>query len=113
MLIDVVLDVGLNPVFILGLGPAPRLGISGSALATTIAAYTSLGAMIAYAYARDLPLRLRGRELRYLLPDRALLKIILVKGFPIGLQMIVIARRRWPCSGWSTATAFMSPRLTA
>ena len=90
MLIDVVLDVGLNPVFILGLGPAPRLGISGSALATTIAAYTSLTAMIAYAYARDLPLRLRGRELRYLLPDRALLKIILVKGFPIGLQMIVI-----------------------
>ena len=91
MLIDVVLDVGLNPVFILGLGPAPRLGISGSALATTIAAYTSLSAMIAYAYARDLPLRLRGRELRYLLPDRALLKIILVKGFPIGLQMIVIS----------------------
>jgi putative MATE family efflux protein len=91
MMLDVVLDIALNPVFILGLGPAPRLGISGSALATTIAAYISLTSMIAYIYARDLPLRLRGRELRYLLPDRALLRVILVKGFPIGLQMIVIS----------------------
>jgi putative MATE family efflux protein len=91
MLIDVVLDVGLNPVFILGLGPAPRLGIHGSALATTLAAYISLTAMIAYIYARDLPLRLRGRELGFLLPDRALVRTIVAKGFPIGLQMIVIS----------------------
>jgi putative MATE family efflux protein len=91
MLIDVVLDVGLNPVFILGLGPAPRLGIHGSALATTVAAYLSLAGMIGYIYARDLPLRLRGPELRFLSPDRALLKTILTKGFPIGLQMIVIS----------------------
>jgi putative MATE family efflux protein len=91
MMLDVVLDIALNPVFILGLGPAPRLGISGSALATTIAAYVSLSSMIVYIYARDLPLRLRGRELRYLMPDRDLLRIILAKGFPIGLQMIVIS----------------------
>jgi putative MATE family efflux protein len=91
MMLDVVLDIALNPVFILGLGPAPRLGIAGSALATTIAAYVSLSSMIVYIYARDLPLRLRGRELRYLMPDRDLLRIILAKGFPIGLQMIVIS----------------------
>ena len=29
MIVAVVLDSGLNPVFILGLGPAPRLGIAG------------------------------------------------------------------------------------
>ena len=40
---------------------------------------------------RDLPLRLRGAELRYLLPDPAILKTIVVKGFPMGLQMIVIS----------------------
>ena len=91
MAIDVVLDVGLNPVFILGLGPAPRLGIAGSALATTIAAYISLTGMLVTIYARDLPLRLRGAELRYLRPDRALLKTIFTKGFPMGLQMIVIS----------------------
>ena len=91
MIIAVVLDAGLNPVFILGLGPAPQLGIAGSALATTIANYVGLGAMIVTLYWRDLPLRLRGHELRYLVPDPALLKVIVRKGFPMGLQMIVIS----------------------
>src|SRR3954469_17050636 len=91
MILAVLLDSGLNPVFILGLGPAPALGIAGSATATVIANYTSLTAMLVYIYVRDLPLRLRGRELRYLLPDRAILKTIVVKGLPMGLQMIVIS----------------------
>ena len=91
MALDVILDIGLNPIFILGLGPAPRLGISGSALATTIAAYISIAGMLAYVYARDLPLRLRGSELRFLSPDPQLLRVILAKGFPMGLQMIVIS----------------------
>ena len=47
--------------------------------------------MIAYIYVRDLPLRLRGRELRFLRPDLPLLKIIVTKGLPMGLQMIVIS----------------------
>ncbi len=89
--LDVILDIVLNPVFILGLGPAPEMGIRGSAMATTIAAYLSLTGMIVYIYARDLPLRLRGRELAFLKPDTALLRTILAKGFPMGLQMIVIS----------------------
>jgi putative MATE family efflux protein len=91
MLLAVVLDSGLNPVFILGLGPAPRLGIAGSATATVIANYSALSGLVIYMYARDLPLRLKGRELRYLIPDRAILKTIVVKGIPMGLQMIVIS----------------------
>ena len=91
MLVAVVLDSGLNPVFIRGLGPAPRLGIAGSATATLIANYTALLALIAYIYIRDLPLRLRGNELRYLWCDLAILKTIIVKGFPMGLQMIIIS----------------------
>jgi putative MATE family efflux protein len=91
MLLSVLLDSGLNPVFILGLGPAPQMGIAGSATATAIANYVSLTAMIAYIYARDLPLRLRGVELRYLRPDPAILRVILIKGVPMGLQMIVIS----------------------
>lgn len=89
--LSVVLDAGLNPVFILGLGPAPELGIAGSGLAMALASYASLVAMIAYIYVRDLPLRLRGRELRYLQPDWPLLRVIVVKGFPMGLQMVVIS----------------------
>jgi len=90
MALSVVLDAGLNPVFILGLGPAPELGIAGAGMATAIANYVSLAAMLAYIYARDLPLRLRGPELAFLRPDRSLLRTLLVKGFPMGLQMIVI-----------------------
>jgi putative MATE family efflux protein len=91
MLVAVVLDSGLNPVFIRGLGPAPRLGIAGSATATLIANYTAFLALIGYIYLRDLPLRLRGKELRYLWCDLAVLKTIIVKGFPMGLQMIIIS----------------------
>jgi putative MATE family efflux protein len=91
MILAVVLDSGLNPVFILGLGPAPRLGIAGAATATVIANYISLAALLVYVYARDLPLRLRGRELRYLRPDPAILRVVLAKGLPMGFQMIVVS----------------------
>src|SRR6478672_9473917 len=90
MIVAVILDAGLNPVFILGLGPAPRLGIAGSAMATVIANYVGLIGLLTYIYRRDLPLRLRGKELRYLRPDPAILKTIVRKGLPMGLQMIVI-----------------------
>lgn len=91
MILAVILDSGLNPVFILGLGPAPRLGIAGAATATAVANYLSLAALLAWIYARDLPLRLRGAELRYFRPDRALLATIVGKGLPMGLQMIVVS----------------------
>ena len=42
-------------------------------------------------YARDLPLRLRGRELSYLWPEAAILKVIIAKGLPMGIQMVVIS----------------------
>jgi putative MATE family efflux protein len=91
MMVAVVLDSALNPVFILGLGPAPRMGIAGSATATLIANYAALIGLIAYIYIRDLPLRLRGRELRYLWCDLKIFKTIIAKGFPMGLQMIIIS----------------------
>jgi Na+-driven multidrug efflux pump len=76
MILAVVLDSGLNPVLILGLGPAPELGIAGSALATVIANYGALLGLVVYIYVRDLPMRLRGRELGYLKPDGRLLRAI-------------------------------------
>jgi len=88
---SVVIDSGLNPLLILGLGPLPELGIAGAGLATAIAQYVSLGAMLVWVYARDLPLRLRGAELAYLEPDIGRLRTIVAKGLPMGLQMIVIS----------------------
>lgn len=91
MALGSVVDVALNPLLIRGYGPIPALGIEGSALATLIANSVSFAALLAYIYAKDLPIRLRGAELRYILPDRALLKTIVVKGIPMGLQMLVVS----------------------
>ena len=90
-IVAVVLDIVLNPLLIAGLGPFPKMGIAGSATATAIATMTGLAAMIAWIYWRDLPLRLRGRELAYLIPRRDELSYIVAKGLPMGAQMLVIS----------------------
>jgi putative MATE family efflux protein len=89
--LTVVLDIILNPLLIAGYGPFPRLGIVGSALGMVIASVISFAAMVAYVYAKDLPLRLRGAELAYLKPDPAELRWILAKGLPMGAQMLVMS----------------------
>jgi putative MATE family efflux protein len=91
MFVSVGVDLVLNPVFILGLGPIPAMGIGGSAAATAAAGFVSLIGLITYTYAKDLPLRLRGRELAYLRPAVGQLRILLGKGLPMGLQMIVMS----------------------
>ena len=91
MVLTVILDAGLNPLFILGWGPVPRMGIAGSAMATLIGSMIALVALIALIYKRDLPIRLRGAEWRYLKPDPTLLKTIIVKGVPMSLSMIVLS----------------------
>jgi len=91
MILGVILDAGMNPLLILGVGPFPRLGIAGSALATLISGSVSTVALVAYMNLRDLPIRLKGAELAYLRPQAALVKTILSKGLPIGAQMLVIS----------------------
>ena len=91
MIISVVLDVALNPLLIGGLGPIPALGIAGSALATTIASTVGMLVYLVVLYARNLPVRLRGRELHYLVPAMAELRFIVTKGLPMGAQMLVVS----------------------
>ena len=86
-----VLDVILNPLLIAGLGPFPKMGIAGAATATLIANIVSVASLVGYLYWKDLTLRLRGAELGYLFPSRAVVWAIVTKGVPIGAQMIVIA----------------------
>ena len=91
MIVSVVIDLILNPVLILGLGPAPAMGIAGSAAATAAAGFISLIGLILYTYTKDLPLRLRGPELAYLRPAADQMRVLLSKGLPMGLQMIVMS----------------------
>ena len=90
-ILTVVLDVIFNPLLILGIGPFPQLGIAGSALSSALASAIGAGGMIWPVYARDLPLRLRGAELRFLKPSRDELRYLLTRGFPMGAQILVAA----------------------
>ncbi len=89
--LSVVLDSGLNPLLIAGIGPFPRMGIAGSATATLIANHVALLGLVVYIYARNLPIRLRGAEVRYLRPSTALTGTIVRKGLPMGAQMLVMS----------------------
>lgn len=91
VILSVVLNIVISPVLIAGIGPAPELGISGAALGTLIANYTALILLLGYIYRKDLPIRLKGKELLFLVPNVSILKLISFKGLPIGLQMIVVS----------------------
>ena len=83
-IVAVLLDIVLNPLLIRGFGPIPPLGVAGSALSNAIATVIGAVIMIATVYVRDLPLRLRGAELRFLVPTRGELAYMVGKGFPMG-----------------------------
>lgn len=91
MVLSVLIDSTFNPLLIAGIGPFPQMGIAGSATATLIAGIVSSIGLLIYLYWRDLPIRLRGGELHYLLPERALVKTIVLKGLPMGAQMLVMS----------------------
>jgi putative MATE family efflux protein len=85
------LDILLNPLLIAGWGPFPRLGITGAGVATLCANGCTLLLLLSAIYRRDLPVRLRGAELCHLWPARALAGVLIGKGVPMGLQMIVMS----------------------
>jgi putative MATE family efflux protein len=91
MLLSVALDILLNPLLIFGVGPLPRLGIAGSALATFIAQAVSLAALIRHLYRRRHILCLHRNELHYLKVDPAVVATLLKKGIPMSAQMLVIS----------------------
>jgi len=91
MLFSVGLDIALNPLLIFGVGPLPRMGIAGSATATLVAQTLALLALVAHLYRRKHFLCLHRGELHYLKPDMAILRALVVKGLPMGLQMVVIS----------------------
>jgi putative MATE family efflux protein len=91
MTLATLLDVALNPILISGLGPFPRMGIAGSATSMLLSQAIGMAALLGYLYWRKADLRLTRGELHYLKPDVALMRTIVVKGLPMGAQMLVIS----------------------
>lgn len=85
------LDVILNPLLITGLGPFPRMGIAGSATATLISQSVTLAAMIVHLYRTRSVLALHGEDWKRLKPELTIIRTLVVKGFPMALQMLVIS----------------------
>ncbi|HEY1447346.1 MAG TPA: MATE family efflux transporter [Caulobacteraceae bacterium] len=91
MALAILIDVTLNPLLIRGIGPFPRMGIAGSATSTLIGQSFSLLVMIVYLYRRHSVLMLHRSELRLLWPDMAIVRSLVTRGLPMGVQMLVMS----------------------
>jgi putative MATE family efflux protein len=91
LVLSVVLDILLNPLLIFGWGPIPKLGIAGWATATLIAQALSLAALVAHLYRTKHFLCIHRDELRLFKVDWSLVKLLVTKGVPMGLQMFVVS----------------------
>jgi putative MATE family efflux protein len=91
LLVSVALDIVLNPLLIFGIGPFPKLGIAGSAWATAFAQLFTLVALIVHLYRIKHPLRIARHELGLLKLDLPVVRTLIVKGVPMGLQLFVIS----------------------
>lgn len=90
-LLAVGLDILLNPLLIIGVGPFPKMGIAGSATATLIAQCTALCLLVVYLYKKKSPLVPHKGEWHYVRIDPVILKALLTRGLPMGAQMLVIS----------------------
>jgi putative MATE family efflux protein len=81
----------LNPLLIFGWGPVPRFGIAGSAMATLIAQALSFFALVFHLYRTRHFLCIHRDELRLFAVDWPLLRLLVTKGIPMGLQFFVIS----------------------
>ncbi len=91
LLLSVVLDIGFNPLLLFGLGPFPKLGIAGAAWATLIAQAVSLTGLLLYLRHKRHVLWLGRRDARLFRLDLPILRALIVKGVPMGLQMVLIS----------------------
>ena len=88
---SVALDIVLNPLLIFGWGPFPRLGVAGSATATLLAQGASFVALIVHLYRTGNFLCIRRHELTLFAVDWPLVRLLVTKGIPMGLQMFVVS----------------------
>jgi putative MATE family efflux protein len=91
LLVAVGLDIGLAPLFILGVGPFPRMGMAGSAMSTLVADAIALAALVWWLWSRKHPLWIGRHERGLYVPDWTIVRAMVTKGVPMGLQMVLVS----------------------
>jgi len=91
LLLAVALDIVLNPLLIFGLGPMPKLGIAGAAWATFFAQAIALSGLLLYMRHKRHLLWLGRHDMAMFRIDADILRALIVKGVPMGLQMVLIS----------------------
>ena len=91
LLLVVALDLALNPLLIFGWGPVPAFGISGSAMSTLLANCVGFAALLSWLRMQRNPLWIGRSELHLFKPDLAIVRTLIIKGLPMGAQMVMIS----------------------
>ena len=91
LLLAVALDIALVPLLMFGVGPLPEMGMAGSAMATLVANVIALAAMLGWLRHKRHPLWIGRGERRLFVPDWTIVRTLVVKGVPMGLQMVMIS----------------------
>ena len=79
-----VLNIGLDPLLIFGLGPFPQLGITGAALATGLGQSLTLGIYLVLYHFRPIPVTIARRDMA---PTRTMVRRLYAIGVPATLNL--------------------------
>ncbi|MCD9027195.1 MATE family efflux transporter [Luteimonas sp. BDR2-5] len=91
LLLVVALDIVLVPLLLFGIGPFPEMGMAGAATANLVANALSLAAMLAWLRHRRHRLWISRHERGLYRPDWTIVRALVVKGVPMGVQMVMLS----------------------
>ncbi|MBB3345363.1 MATE family efflux transporter [Luteimonas sp. RC10] len=91
LLLVVALDIVLVPLLLFGVGPLPEMGMAGAAAANLVANALGLVAMLAWLRHRRHRLWISRHERALYRPDWTIVRALLAKGLPMGLQMVMLS----------------------